>query len=83
MRDTVTAPVAPQALPVLPKDSFQARGRFLGNALLGALIEVPNQQECLKEAPLELFAWKQKALEALPACHSRWSGTLQMLQAGK
>jgi len=83
LRDTVTAHVAPRALPVLPTGSFQAGGSFLGAPLLGALVEVPNQHRGLKEAPLEPFAWKQKALEALPACHSRWSGTLLMLQARK
>lgn len=83
LRDTVTAPVAPQALPVLPMGSFRARGSFLGRALQGALAEVPNRHGCLKKALLEPFAWKQKALEALPACHSRWSGILQMLQARK
>lgn len=83
LRDTVTAHVAPQALPVLPTGSFQAWGSFLGTALLEALVEVPHWHRCLKEALLNPFAWKQKALEALPACHSRWSGTLQMLQARK
>lgn len=81
--DAVIAHVAPQTLPQLPPRFFQARGSFLGAALLRRLLERPNQLRDLKEAPLAPFARKQKALEALPGCPSRCSASLQMLQARK